>query len=185
MAGSGYTRGTSSNGRRGQTRTKNRSQDVYTYVDGTAVRQLDVAPYPAGRELPAEQEFPAEQEPKREVSAATQRNRERTLQMNLPYVLFLTAAAVITVFVCVNFLQLRAKNTILQEDVASLEADLDSAILENDSEYNRVMNSVDLEYVKEVAVNELGMQLATTSQIVTYTVEDSDYVRQYSEIPEE
>lgn len=132
-----------------------------------------------------EHEFPAGEEPKREVSAATQRNRERTLQMNLPYVLFLTAAAVITVFVCVNFLQLRAKNTILQEEVASLEAELDSAILDNDSEYNRVMNSVDLEYVREVAVNELGMQLATTSQIVTYTVEDSDYVRQYSEIPEE
>lgn len=183
MAGSGYTRRTSSNGRRGQ--TKNGSRNIYTYVDGTAVRQLDVAEFPAGRELPVEREFPAEQEPERKVSAATQRNRERALQMNLAYVLFLTLAAVITVFVCVNFLQLRAKNTILQEEVASLEAELDSAILDNDSEYNRVMNSVDLEYVKEVAVNELGMQLATTSQIVTYTVEDGDYVRQYSEIPEE
>lgn len=120
-----------------------------------------------------------------EVSQETRKNRERALQMNLGYVLFLAAAAVITVFVCVNFLQLHAVNTLLQEEVASLEASLDSAILENDSDYNRVMNSVDLEYVKEVATEELGMGLASSDQIVTYEVEDGDYVRQYSEIPEE
>lgn len=150
-------------------------------MDGTAVRQLDVEEQTIRRELSNAK--PQEHTP--EVSPATQRNRERALQMNLAYVIFLTAAAVITVFVCVNFLQLRARNTILQEEVASLEAELDSAILENDSEYNRVMNSVDLEHVKEVAINELGMQLATASQVVTYSVEDGDYVRQYSEIPAE
>lgn len=138
------------------------------------MRKLDVAAEPI-----EQKQQPAE------VSQETKKNRERALQMNLGYVLFLTAAAVITVFVCVNFLQLRAVNTLLQEEVASLEASLDSAILENDSDYNRVMNSVDLEHVKEVATDELGMGLATSDQIVTYEVEDGDYVRLYSEIPEE
>ena len=105
--------------------------------------------------------------------------------MNLGYVTFLTAAAVISVLMCVNFLQLQAKGTKLQKEVTSLETQLNSAILENNSDYNRIMTNVDMEHVKDVAMNELGMVYAKKSQIVTYEMEDNDYVRQYSEIPAE
>ncbi|MCD8347947.1 MAG: hypothetical protein LUD16_08385 [Lachnospiraceae bacterium] len=174
MAEKRYSRGTSrNNSRRKNTKSAMAGEgDSYTYVDGNTVRQLRVAARP-------EPEEPIS------VSQTTRKNRERSLQMNLGYVLFLTAAAVVTVFVCVNFLQLRAANTLLQEKVASLTAELDSAVLENDSEYNRVMNSVDLTHIKEVTTEELGMQLATSDQVVTYEAQTSDYVRQYSEIPEE
>ncbi|MCC8049965.1 MAG: hypothetical protein LIO99_13845 [Clostridiales bacterium] len=169
MARSGYNRTASAKNRSGS-----RGKHTYTYIDGNTVRKLDVETQPINQpKQPAE------------VSPSIRRNRERALQMNFAYVLFLTAAAVIAVFVCVNFLQLRAVNTLLSEEVATLSAELDSAILENDSEYNRVMNSVDLEHVKEVATDELGMQQATSDQIVTYEIEDGDYVRQYSEIPTE
>ncbi len=154
---------------------KRKSRRMQYEVDGTAVRVYEEA----------QPEEAPRRSREREVSQETRANRERALQMNLWYVLFLTAAAVLTVFMCVNFLQLRAQGTLLQEEVTSLEATLDSAILENDSEYNRVMNSVDLEYVKDVAVNELGMQKATSNQVVTYELENSDYVRQYAEIPTE
>ncbi|MCC8101006.1 MAG: hypothetical protein LIP11_01685 [Clostridiales bacterium] len=177
MAEKRYSRGaspSSSNGRiKSRTKGAAGDRDYYTYVDGNTVRQLHVASQPMEAEQPVT------------VSHTTRKNRERALQMNLGYVMFLTAAAVITVFVCVNFLQLRAANTLLQEKVASLTAELDSAVLENDSDYNRVMNSVDLEHVREVATEELGMQLPALDQVVTYEVETSDYVRQYSEIPEE
>ncbi len=143
------------------------------YVDGNAVRKVE------------EQRQPEQSESKKTVSRTTRQNRERALQMNFAYVLFLTVAAVVTVCVCVNFLQLRAKGTLLQEEVSSLEAELDSAILENDSEYNRVMNSVDLEYVKDVATGELGMKKASSKQVVTYDLEGGDYIRQYMEIPTE
>ncbi|MCC8138403.1 MAG: hypothetical protein LIO76_10205 [Clostridiales bacterium] len=169
MAGSGYGRTTSA-----KKRTGNQNKNTYTYIDGNTVRKLDVQTQPI-----------TQPEQQSEVSPGIRRNRERALQMNFGYVLFLTAAAVVVVFVCVNFLQLRAVNTLLSEEVATLSAELDSAILENDSEYNRVINSVDLEHVKEVATEELGMQQATSDQIVTYEVEDGDYVRQYSEIPTE
>ncbi len=151
---------------------KNYSRDEI-YVEGPTVRTLEA------------EEVPQEEPQRRRAGQTTRERQERALQMNLPYVLFLTAAAVITVFVCVNFLQLRAKGTLLQEEVAVLEAELDSAVLENDSEYNRVMNNVDLEHVKDVAVNELGMKKASSKQVVTYELEDGDYVRQYAEIPAE
>ncbi|MFR8548193.1 MAG: hypothetical protein ACLVEV_06180 [Lachnospiraceae bacterium] len=69
--------------------------------------------------------------------------------------------------------------------MTALAAQLDAAVLENDSDYNRIMTGVDMEHVKDVAMNELGMVQAKKSQIVTYEIEDSDYVRQYSDVPEE
>lgn len=147
---------------------------VYTYVDGTAVRKLDSVP----------QKRPQKKK-RSSTSLATRRNRERALQMNLGYVTFLTVAAVITVFMCVNFLQLQANKTRLQKEVTALAAQLDADILENDSDYNRIMTNVDMEHVKDVAMNELGMVPAKKSQIVTYEIDDSDYVRQYSDVPEE
>ncbi len=150
-----------------------RRNSRYSYVEeGTAVRSVEI---------------PVRQEPerKREVSPETQENRERALQMNLAYVAFLTVAAVVSLFVCVNFLQLRAQGTLLQEEVTALVAERDAAVLSNDSDYNRVMNSVDLEYIRDVAENELGMVRAGSGQIVAYEVEDGDYVRQYTDIPTE
>lgn len=147
---------------------------VYSYVDGTAVRKLEYAP--AGR--PERKQNP-------KTSLATKKNRERALQMNLGYVLFLTAAAIVTVFMCVNYLQLQAKGTKLQKEVTALETQLDAAILENDSDYNRIMTNIDLEHIKDVAMNDLGMVYAKKSQIITYESQNGDYVRQYTDIPTE
>ena len=45
--------------------------------------------------------------------------------------------------------------------------------------------SVDLEHVKDVAMNELGMVYATQDQVRLYDDKSSDYVKQYEELPEE
>ena len=168
--GSRRSAGTADNGR------------TYVYVDGTAVRKVQAMPQsrPQGRPQSRPQERRTTS-----VSRTTRRNRERALSMNFGYVIFLAAAAVITVFMCVNFLQLQAKETRLQKEVTSLETQLDAAILENDSDYNRIMTGVDMEHVKDVAMNELGMVYAKRSQVVTYELGDSDYVRRYAEVPKE
>ena len=147
---------------------------TYVYVDGTAVRKLASVP----AETTERRQTPS-------TSLSTKKNRERALQMNFGYVLFLTAAAIVTVFMCVNFLQLQAQGTRLQKEVTALETKLDAAILENDADYNRIMTGVDMEHVKNVAMNELGMVYAKKSQIVTYEAQNGDYVRQYAEIPAE
>lgn len=153
---------------------RNQNGRTYVYVDGTAVRKL--------QNIPAQK---TEQKRTPSVSRQAKRNRERALQMNFGYVIFLTAAAVITVFMCVTFLQLQARGTRLQKEVTALETQLDAAILENDADYQRIITGVDMEHVKDVAINELGMVYAKKSQIVTYEMDDNDYVRQYSEIPAE
>lgn len=153
---------------------KTQSGRTYVYVDGTAVRKLQ----PAQTGKPSRQQRPS-------VSPSARRSRERALSMNLGYVTFLTVAAVISVLMCVNFLQLRANGTRLQKEVTALETQLNAKVLENDSDYNRIMTNVDMEHVKDVAMNQLGMVYAKKSQIITYEIDENDYVRQYSEIPTE
>lgn len=144
----------------------------YAYVDGNTVRKVQQAPS-------------KKQHKEKNTGKAVRRNPSYAARMNMGYVLFLTAAALITVFTCVNYLNLQAQNTKLRQEVTSLEVTLDAAKLENDAAYDRIMTSVDMEYVKDVAMNKLGMDYAKKGQIVTYSKNDSDYVRQYQDVPEE
>ena len=47
------------------------------------------------------------------------------------------------------------------------------------------MTSVDLDYIKDVAINELGMVYAREDQVILYENTTRDYVRQNGEIPKE
>ncbi len=116
------------------------------------------------------------------VSAMTQSNRERALQMNFGYVLFLLAAAVVTIAICVNYLQLQARYTAVREETTYLETRLDSLRLENDATYNGIISAVDLEHVRETAQKRLGMSYPRRDQIVRYEKSEKDYVRQFRDV---
>ena len=45
--------------------------------------------------------------------------------------------------------------------------------------------SVDLNHVKDVAINKLGMDYPKEDQVVYYTIENSNYMDQYSDIPKQ
>lgn len=122
-------------------------------------------------------------EPSRGPKTKTLKNRERARQMNLGYVVFLTIAAIAVLLTCINYLQLQSEITNRMNHISTLEAELNTMKVENDAEYNRVTSSVDLEHVKEVAIGELGMVYATEEQVRLYENQESDYVRQYEDIP--
>ena len=86
---------------------------------------------------------------------------------------------------CVNYLQLQAETTSRVKHIAALEMQLENLRKENDDHYTRIMTSVDLDYVKEVAINELGMVYASEDQVILYDGGTRDYVRQNAEIPDE
>ena len=78
---------------------------------------------------------------------------------------------------------MQADITTQVETIARLESELNSLRLANDEELTRINSSVDLEEIKRIAIGELGMVYATEGQIVNYTNEGSDYVRQLGDIP--
>ena len=159
------------------------------YVDGNAVRRLQEVParkyQTAGVQTAKRVREERAAEKSRQLSREAQRNREKAQSMGRGFVLFLAVVSVAVLFCCVNYLQLQAKGTRLQKQVTALETQLDQAKLENDSNYNQIMAGVDMEHIKDIAMNEYGMTYAAGSQIVEYELQDNDYVRQYSDVPEE
>lgn len=140
------------------------------YIDGSAVRKIDVR-----KEI--------EEAPIKRTSPAVRRNREKAAHMNVGYVAFLVLALCVASVVLIGYIRLQAENTAALETIAQKESQLNSMKLANDEEYSRIISSVDLEYVKDVAINELGMQYAQEGQIVEVETQGDDYVRQYQDMP--
>ena len=104
--------------------------------------------------------------------------------MNLGYVVFLMAALLVAGYVLIGYIQMQADITTQMKEIAKLESQLYNLELANDEELTRINSSIDLEEIKRIAIGELGMVYATEGQIVHYTNEGSDYVRQLCDIPE-
>ena len=141
------------------------------YVHGSAARQLDVR-----KEI--------ERAPKQKVSNAVRKNREKAEHMNAGYVLFLSIALAAMGCILVSYVRLQSDITNSIQNISSLERELNDLKLANDEEYNRITSSIDLEEVRRVAIQELGMQYAEEGQIITFESENSDYVKQISAIPQ-
>ena len=143
-----------------------------SYIQGNTVRQPEPSRLPQRRE----------EHPQR-TSVKTQQNREKALQMNFGYVLFLTAMAITVLFVCVQFLNLQAENEEIRSQVSVLEQKWTGMKEENDQAYDQLMNTVDLQHIKEIAINRLHMVRAKEEQVITYNSQKNDYIRQYEEVP--
>ncbi len=141
-----------------------------SYIQGNTVRKLDVA-----REL--------EKKPRKRLSNAARKNREKAGNMSAGYVLFLSLALVAVGWILFNYIKLQADITNDINQISSLERELNDLKLSNDEEYNRITSSVDLEEVRRIAIQELGMTYAGEGQIITFKSENSDYVKQMASIP--
>ena len=159
-----------------------RRQRVTTniYVDGNTVRRMETAP-----DYRREREEKRQREIRRHNEHVARRNQERALHMNRGYVVFLTAAAMMTALVSAAYIQLQSELTSRLKNIATLESQISELKADNDSAYKRISTSVDLQTVKDTAINQLGMVYAGADQIVYYTVENDDYMNQYSDIPEQ
>ena len=138
------------------------------YVEGNAVREAE--PY-------------RENGPQiKKANPAAKRNRERAKRMNLGYVFFLSIAVCITAITLLGYIKLQSELTVSSKRVAALERELNNLKLTNDENLARINASVNLEEIKQVAVEELGMTYAKEGQVVVVGSEGSDYVRQIRDL---
>lgn len=144
------------------------------YVYGNAVPKPEQAP-----------ERRRVKKPKKKVSRQVQRNRRKALRMSPGYVVFLSAAAILALVICVNYVKLQSRLTGYSKNIASLQGELANMREENHTKYNAVMDSVNLEEIREKAQEGLGMVYATPEQVVGYQRPSADYVKQYEDIPED
>ncbi len=141
-----------------------------SYVYGNTVRKLDVT-------------TAIEEKPKKKLSNAARKNREKAAGMSLGYVLFLAVAMMVAAGVLIGYIRLQSDNTMAMERIASMESELNDLRLKNNEEYSRAVSNVDLEEVKRIAIEELGMKYAEEGQVINVEGAKDDYVRQYTEMP--
>ncbi len=142
------------------------------YVDGNTVRKI--------------QRRYLEAPPRKSARVrAEERARARAIRWaNFKYGLFLLIALTISAAVCIWYVRLRSEITASQIDVSRLMEELSEKKVANDEEYERIVGEVDLEEIKRIAMNDLGMKYPTENQVVNISGAGDDYVRQYNTIPE-
>ena len=145
------------------------------YEEGSALRKLSAVP----QELPGE--YPEEQPVRRQRTAG---QRARNAQITPRFLIGTVVLCAAMVAFVVGFLCLKEKIIEQNRHIASLENQINDLKSDNDAYYNKVMASVDLEAIREAAMDRLGMKYAEESQIQYYDTDGSSYVRQYQEVPQ-
>lgn len=157
------------------------------YTEGNAARQMQAMPasmpdYREERRRREEAEREAELRRKKRIA---RKNQEKALRTSRRYVMFLSMGAIIFAVFAGAYIKIQSDITARMRNISKLESQISDLKAENDEAYKRISTAVDLDAIKDTAINELGMFYATSDQIIYYTVENDDYMNQYIEIPAE
>ena len=133
------------------------------YVYGSAVRQPEALPSGNGT---------VRKPKKKRTSRQVIKNRHRAQRISPAYATFLIVAAVCAVFNRADQI------TALQQELTDLKES-------NDTAHQAAEDSVNLETVREKAMNEMGMVYESQGKVIHYQSPTSDYVKQYDNIPED
>lgn len=147
------------------------------YVYGSVVTQ---PVYKPEKEPKRKQEAPQ----KKPLSKEARRNRRREEQMNGAVVATLVVAAIATMIICMGYVKLTATVTKGTKEISALQTQLSTIKEANNAKEGSVVDSVNMEDVRNKAINELGMVYANEGQIVEYGNPTENYVKQYKQVPE-
>lgn len=151
------------------------------YINGNTVRELESQPI--RRERRSRQEIEEARRKKSRRNAA-RRNRERALSMGKKNVCFLTICVLLSAFAAISLIKIESSISTRMRDVANLESQIANLRADNDAKNKELNTSVDLEQIKDIAMNQLGMTYASEDQVIYYQVDNNNYMDQYQDIPD-
>ena len=161
--------------RKRQGTKKKQGTEIEYYVDGNVVRKVETSvPKKAPKTSAGEVA---------KTNRMIRKNRERALSMDLPYLVVMSAAVAVMLLLCVNYIAIQSKLTSTIKQTQKNESNLEKLRNENDSMENMIATYVDLDHIYDVATNKLGMIYARKNQVITYEKTESEYVRQFEDIP--
>ena len=161
------------NNKRKKQVTRKTNVDTEYYTEGNVVRKLESV-YPDLQPKTTEKELPGKK---------VRKNKERVHSMNFPYLVMLSVAMVAVLGLCANYISVQSRLTSTIKEAQKNESNLEKLKDENDSAENMIATYLDLDHIKDVAMNKLGMVYAKKNQVITYEKTENEYVRQFDEIP--
>ncbi len=148
------------------------------YVSGSAARKLNTA-----QAAPKVERRRVETEEERRERLLREQKARRANHINFIYTLAVIGVAVLIFTVCCQYLQAQATAKVNAAEVARLQSELTKLTVANDELEVRVEAGIDYEAIYNTAVKELGMVYPNKSQVVTFDAGQSEYVKQFQEIP--
>lgn len=104
--------------------------------------------------------------------------------MSKGYVMVLAVCCIAMAFACAKYLSIRDDITSAKANIASLELSVESLKAQNDSLDYAISSYMDIENISKVAKEQLGMIQAGKNQISFYDSSESEYMKQYNDVPE-
>ena len=130
------------------------------------------------------EEVRTQQAPEREIRVRVRQEAvPARVRVNVPYVLMLLAVTVLFAYLCFSYLKLQASINASMNRIANLEEQITKVRSENAVRENRLSAQMDLEEVYRIAVEEMGMTYPNENEVIRYTEQMREYVRQYEDIP--
>lgn len=140
-------------------------------IDGTAARKYN----------PSRQRKRVQRKIERKIK---QKEVQRRNYSEVPSLIVMFIAVTVSLFMCFTYIKLQTTVTYRLEDIKEKEKKLENMKAEND-ELEASLNKVeDLEKIKKIAIQELGMIYPDSDRVIYYTKTETGYVRQYDEIPD-
>lgn len=157
----------------------------YQIIYGNNVRKLDEQeivhiPEPKESQTPV---VDNKQPKRRRMSRYVKRNQEKAMDFNASYTVVLTVALLSVLISCVVYLTGQNKLNTQVNSITSKQTQLATLINENNAKKANLEKSIDLEEIRDFAINSLGLQEPTQDQIIYYDGVSSDYVKQYEQVP--
>ena len=159
------------------------------YIDGNTVRRIQPKRRPHPEELERRRQARMRErqrildEREMEYRAQQERLRHKTVVVDRTYLAVLIIASLFTLGLCFSYIQMQTSINTRISSIETKKQQLDKLKSENDALQNSIDTSVNLDEIYRVATQELGMVYAGKDQTITYDKTESEYVRQYEDIP--
>lgn len=147
------------------------------YVEGNTVRKRNAL------EVPQKEQRTYVDNQRVSTSRDTYRNREKALRMSASYVIILAVCSILMVGMCYKYLSLRNDISDKTASVAAMKVNIESLKAQNDSLDYTINSYMDIANISKIATEELGMVQAGQNQIRFYNSTDSEYMKQFFDIP--
>lgn len=160
-----------------------RQGNIRYYTDGTAARKLAEQPQYIRPERTPERTYEEELPGYAKVRKAKPQ-RGLKMAMHPAFAVFLAFSVAATLGACTLMLSMQAKVTSQSDSISMLQSELETLTDNNNAYEAKINSSVDLEQIRDIAVNQLGMVYPVEGQVVYYDLTEADYVRQFHDIPD-